>query len=247
MTQTTEIRSRRLKGALFDKDGTLFDFEKSWTDLGRRVIHQLADGRPDLMLRLAASVGFDPATGRFAANSLVVAGALDQIAAVWADVLPQWRADELAEWLGREGATMDPRALVPAADDLPAALGAFQTAGLSLGVSTHDAAAAAEAHLLAAAVRERFVFLAGYDSGYAPKPDPESLCAFAEQIGAAPSEIVMLGDSLHDLGMARAAGAVSVGVLTGPATTDDLAPLADVVLPSISDAPAWLAAHGFVD
>jgi phosphoglycolate phosphatase len=50
----------------------------------------------------------------------------------------------------------------------------------------------------------------------------------------------MIGDSLHDLHAGRAAGMAVMGVLTGPATEAELAPHADVVLPSIAALPAWL-------
>jgi phosphoglycolate phosphatase len=52
----------------------------------------------------------------------------------------------------------------------------------------------------------------------------------------------MVGDSVHDLMMVRTAGAaLAVGVLTGPATAEDLADHADHVLPSITELPALLA------
>ena len=51
----------------------------------------------------------------------------------------------------------------------------------------------------------------------------------------------MVGDSLHDLQSGRAAGMVTIAVLTGVADTSELAPFADVVLPDISHIPAWLA------
>jgi phosphoglycolate phosphatase len=57
----------------------------------------------------------------------------------------------------------------------------------------------------------------------------------------APDRIAMIGDSTHDLVAGRAAGMITVGVLTGPATREDLAPHATVVLPDIGHLPAWLA------
>jgi phosphoglycolate phosphatase len=36
----------------------------------------------------------------------------------------------------------------------------------------------------------------------------------------------------------------TIAVLTGPATRDDLAPHADVVLPDIAHLPAWLGLPG---
>jgi phosphoglycolate phosphatase len=50
----------------------------------------------------------------------------------------------------------------------------------------------------------------------------------------------MVGDSLHDLVAGAAAGMQRIGVLTGMARYEDLAPHADVVLPDIGHIPAWL-------
>ena len=53
----------------------------------------------------------------------------------------------------------------------------------------------------------------------------------------------MVGDSTHDLIAGRAAGMWTVGVLTGIAATDELAPYADAVLPDIGHLPGWLDAR----
>ena len=51
----------------------------------------------------------------------------------------------------------------------------------------------------------------------------------------------MVGDNRHDLEMARAGGAgLAVGVLSGTGTRESLMPLADVILNSIADLPAYL-------
>ncbi|MER5637463.1 HAD hydrolase-like protein [Kitasatospora sp. NPDC002227] len=55
---------------------------------------------------------------------------------------------------------------------------------------------------------------------------------------------VYVGDHLGDVRGARAAGAVAVGVTTGPYGTEELRGAgADVVLGSLAEFPAWLAAH----
>jgi phosphoglycolate phosphatase len=60
-------------------------------------------------------------------------------------------------------------------------------------------------------------------------------------MGLVPADVVMVGDSLHDLMAARAAGMHAVGVLTGLAEAAILAPFADAVLPDIGALPEWLA------
>ena len=57
----------------------------------------------------------------------------------------------------------------------------------------------------------------------------------------------MVGDSTHDLIAGSAAGVgLRVGVLTGPATVDDLEDYADIVLSDISLLPAYLVQQGLL-
>jgi len=57
----------------------------------------------------------------------------------------------------------------------------------------------------------------------------------------------MVGDNRHDLDMARAGGCgLAVGVLSGTGTRASLASIADVVLDSVADLPAYLEELGRV-
>ena len=67
------------------------------------------------------------------------------------------------------------------------------------------------------------------------------LLAFAEHCGLRPDEILIVGDSRHDLLAGRAAGMRTLAVLTGVATEDDLDDLADAVRPDIGHLPELLA------
>lgn len=230
-----------VRGVLFDKDGTLFDFQKTWSAFGKRIIMTLADGDLSLAVKLADAAGVDPATGRFRADAPIVAGSSGQVVETWAALLPGRAPRELEAWLNAEAAALDPAAIAPAAPDLAAFLDGLRARDLKLGVATHDSEAAATAQLSGIGVLDRFDFLAGYDSGFAAKPDAAMLLGFCEAVSLAPGEVVVVGDSAHDLGMARAGGAAAaIGVLTGVATECDLAHLADVILAGIPALPAWL-------
>ena len=77
--------------------------------------------------------------------------------------------------------------------------------------------------------------MAGYDFGFGGKPHPGMVLAFAATCHCRPDEVALIGDTLHDLRAARAAGAASIAVLTGPtraAARPDLEPHADHVIDS---------------
>lgn len=79
----------------------------------------------------------------------------------------------------------------------------------------------------------------------ASKPDPLMLHELMAELGVSPGRTLMIGDTTHDLLMARNAGVASVGVSYGAhahATFDAFEPLH--VAHSARDLHDWLAAHG---
>jgi len=132
------------------------------------------------------------------------------------------------------------KALTPIGEPA-AALGALKAMGLRLGVATNDTESSARRQIEALGLDEAIEFVAGYDSGHGAKPEAGMVVAFARQLGVAPRRIAMVGDSRHDLEAARAAGALAVAVLSGPADRAELAPLADRIVDDIAALPALFA------
>ncbi|MGV6850403.1 MAG: HAD family hydrolase [Marinibacterium sp.] len=227
---------RPVSGILFDKDGTLFDFADSWHPWTAAILDDLSGGDPDVADRLAAAIGFDRATGTFRADSPFIAGTNDTAARALAPQLSGTDAAELALYLRERAASAPLIEAVP----LAPCLANLMARGLALGVMTNDDEMSARIHLREAGVLDMFDFVAGADSGYGAKPSPEPLLAFCDSARIAPAETVMVGDSIHDLAAGRAAGMLTLGVLTGPAKAVDLAPLAHAVLPDIGHVPDWL-------
>lgn len=224
-----------IAGIIFDKDGTLFDFRRSWGEWTARLMRDLAADEV-AAARLAAVVGYDLPTGAFAPDSPVIAATTAEIAEVLLVHLPQMSRTAL---MGRMNAMAES---VPVAEAVPLrpVLGALRDRGLRLGVATNDAEAPARAHLAQAGVTDLFDFVAGFDSGWGGKPAPGQLAAFAAHTGLPATRIAMVGDSRHDLLAGRAAGMRTVAVLTGIAEAPELAPLADAVLPDIGHLAGWL-------
>ena len=124
--------------------------------------------------------------------------------------------------------------------DLTAVLGELRGRGLRIGLATNDTEAPARAHLAEAGIADLFDVISGCDSGHGAKPEPGMLLAFAHALRLDPARVVMVGDSRADLMAGRAAGMWAVGVLTGIAQHDELAPHADAVLPDIAALAAWI-------
>jgi phosphoglycolate phosphatase len=233
-----------IEGVLFDKDGTLFDFQSSWGRATADLIADLAQGDPDRAASLHKALSFDAATRRFARDSLAIAGTVDDVHAAIALVLPDMPAPLLSARL----IAMTEHAEMAEAVPLRPLIGLLAGAGLRLGLATNDAESPARAHLARVGILAQFDFIAGYDSGFGAKPGPGMLLAFARAAGLAPRAVLMVGDSTHDLVAGRAAGMRTVAVLTGVAEARDLAPFADIVLPDIGYLPRLLrlgAAQGF--
>lgn len=226
-----------ISAILFDKDGTLFDFQATWGNWAAGFLTRLAAGDAALAEALADAVGFDPAARSFAPGSVAIAGTPGEVADALLPYLPDdpVRSDLIAR-LDAEAAE------APLAEAVPLGpyLAGLARQGYRLGVVTNDAEAPARAHLRATGVLEAFDFVAGYDSGFGAKPGPGQLQAACLHLGIEARAAVMVGDSLHDLMAGRAAGMRTVGVLTGLAAAEELSPLADAVLPDIGHLPGWL-------
>lgn len=225
-----------IDGVIFDKDGTLFDFRRSWGGWAQTLLNRMAKG-PEHAAEMARAIGYDLHTGVFAPDSPVIAATAQDIAEALAVHLPGQSVAEVARQINEAAAQA---VMVPAVPLRPL-LETLRARGLRIGLATNDTETPARAHLAAHDLTDLFDFIAGYDSGHGAKPGPGMCLAFARQTGLDPARVAMVGDSVHDLHAGHAAGMLRIAVLTGIATQADLAPHADVVLTDIGALPDWLA------
>ncbi|MGR3804900.1 HAD family hydrolase [Marinibacterium profundimaris] len=229
----------QIEAVLFDKDGTLYDFGKSWNGWSGMILEHLSGGDEVRAEALAGAIGYDRQAGCYLPHSPAIAGTNAEVAAALAGELPGADLAAIERFLEESAARIELHEAVP----LAAVLGDLAQVGLRLGVMTNDHESAARAHLSRTGVLEIFEFIAGADSGFGAKPDPDPLLAFCTAVRVRPEATVMVGDSTHDLVAGRAAGMITIGVLTGMSGPSDLAPHADAVLPDISHLATWIASR----
>ena len=228
-----------LRAVLFDKDGTLIEIQNTWAPTFHTLMSELAAGDRLKAERLAAAAGFDLEAVRFEADSVLIAGSNDDIADAFAEILGLSDPKALAEDINARIGAMSLPHLSPF-DDLVPALDRLAGHGLALGIATNDAQASALAQLDALGLTQRFAAVIGFDSGHGAKPSPGMVSGFCAALGLDPQEVVMVGDSLHDMHAGQAAGTRTLAVTTGTVGVEVLAPHADHVAASLSAAIDWI-------
>lgn len=224
-----------MRAILFDKDGTLIDYWKTWLPINSEVALRVAKGDEALARDLLRAGGQDPETGRLTPGSALAAGGISDIAAAFA-THPAIRHTPDLESLIDDVFARGGAAHSVLIDGARETLLALQARGIVLGLATNDSAAGLRSSLAAHDVLPLFAFTAGCDSGWGAKPGPGMVRAFSKETGIPPAEIAVVGDAVHDLAMGRAAGAgLNIAVLSGTSGLEDFEGLADVVLGSVVD------------
>ena len=230
-----------IRAVLFDKDGTLFDFFGTWAPAYEIIAGELAEADAGLALRLLEAGGHDPRTGRIDPHSILASGTNREIAELWAPMLGRSDVAALESQLDlffRRHTASNSHPVT----DLPALFSRLRARGLKLGVATMDSHAAAAAALTAFGIAGLVDFFTGYDSGHGTKPGPGMVRAFCREVDVPESATAVVGDTLHDIAMARSAKAgLAIGVLTGATPHSVLAGHADHVLDSIADLESLLS------
>ena len=174
------------------------------------------------------------------ATSALVSGSTADYARRWGDALQRADYDALKWEIDALAAVESLKTLTPISETLEL-FASLRAMGLRVGVATNDSERSARGQIEALGVADFVEFVAGYDTGHSAKPDPGVVFAFARPLGAQPHQIVMVGDSLHDLEAGRFAGAATVAVLSGLADRACLEPHADFVIDHVGELPGLLA------
>jgi len=232
-----------IRAILFDKDGTLVDFQRTWGPATHTVLTKLCNGDSAAFERLCAVSLYNAAERRLLPGSPVVIETTYGYGKLWAEALGVPLTAEFVDHIDRLffQTTLDH---LTAMRDVKALLSSFAARGYRLGLMTNDADANTRAQMERLGLDGLLEFIAAYDSGYGHKPGPDPVLAFAAFSRVAPAEIAVVGDTEHDLVAARAAGAIAVGVLSGPVPRERLEPHADVLLPSVAELDDWLCTMG---
>lgn len=237
-TAMIKLHPPGIRLVVFDKDGTLIEFGAMWggwiVELARRLHAETGLLVDDALFRAA---GFEAATGKIEPRGLLAIGTMQQlrVAAIAALQengleLPDAETATAAAWHAP-----DPVALARPRADLPRLFAMLRERGIAGAVATTDDRGPTLQTLHALGIASLVAAAACGDDGLPVKPAPDALLHLCRQLDVLPAQTAMIGDTVADMQMGRAAGVrATIAVLGGVADAATIAPYADVVLPSLA-------------
>src|ERR1041384_767246 len=168
-----------IRAILFDKDGTLVDFQRTWGPATHTVLTTLCSGDAAAFDRLAAVSLYDPAARLLLPGSPVVIETTYGYGKLWAEALRRPLTAEFVAEVDRLYFQTTLDHLTPMGD-VKALLARLAGRGLRLGLMTNDADANTRAQLRRLGLDRLLEFVAAYDSGHGHKPNPDPVLAFAK-------------------------------------------------------------------
>jgi phosphoglycolate phosphatase-like HAD superfamily hydrolase/ribonuclease HI len=233
------------RALIFDKDGVLVDFHAFWGEVLRlRVTHVaqkaglseaeaqaltielgLVDGRVDPTGPLAVGIRIE--------SQIIASAFLYRRGMPWIDARPLVEA----AFDAAEG-DLDWSLAVRALGNVTEIFQKLADDGWKLAIATSDLTRNAARHAELLGIDTFLGAIAGSDSVSRSKPHADLVLMCCEVLGVPPYECLVIGDTIADLLMARAAGAAAaIGVLSGVSPRETLEATADAVLAGIWELP----------
>jgi phosphoglycolate phosphatase len=212
---------RQFRLLVFDWDGTLADSTAI-------IAGALQQACRDLGL---------PVPDDVAARFVIGLGLADALRHV-APTLPSADHPRLSERYREHYLARDPQ--IPLFEGAREMLDELDARGFLLAIATGKTRVGLTRALAQQSLGHRFVASRCADEGF-PKPHPDMLLNLMDRCGVDPVETLMIGDTTHDMELARNAGANALAVTYGAHTLAGLAgasPLATVA--SIAELASWL-------
>lgn len=216
---------------LFDKDGTLLNYQKIWTPYAKKALNAFADefDRHEVKEEIAEELGL--IDGEIAPNSILASGTGTMIQQRFEDYeegAAQWMKDYYEENLDDLWDSME---LIEGSREL---LGRLNKDGYKCVLVTSDSRQSAMSFIrkfnLSPLLHD---IISGDDSPY-PKPDFRMLEPFMERHNYKLGDLVMVGDNQSDTMLGYEEGLFTIGVLSGTCRETDLEG-ADIIIDSVVD------------
>lgn len=211
------MKSLAIKWILFDKDGTLIDFDMSWMKIGIQMVDQFVERfiSDEDQAHAYQTLGVNKETNQIEPGTPMACGSLDEI-------IQNFNAlagEDVGEWTRQTSQYLidhrEPE--IKWIEGMVEALETLKAQGYRIGIITSDTKKGTDQFIEATDTEAFFDLVISTEANAAEKPDPAVLNPlFDQEKGLKAEEIAIVGDNPNDIQTAvNAHLGLSVAVLTG--------------------------------
>ena len=206
------------KAIIFDKDGTLLDFDALWLAVSDKAIAEILE-RADAPAFLAGEIlaGFGVTDGTVDVDGVLCGGTYGQMAEIVGRVLQKHGRIRTPEQVKKYTVDAYHRhftagVVKPICAELSDTLKTLKERGVLLAVVTSDDRVNAERCLDELGITQYFDEIYADDGTFPVKPDPACIDELCRKYGLSKTEVVVVGDTLTDMRFAENGGVRAVGI-----------------------------------
>ena len=216
-----EVQGKKydIDGILFDKDGTLLNFDKLWSYWVKTLILTIIEklgGRVFLNpVKCAKSLGYDWTADKFDKKGPMLVGNLHDIVSIisfelYQQGIPWNEAVKVVQMSYEEmECNTDWTKCIKPLPGLMTFLRKASSLSLKMAVVTADETNSAIKHLEHLQIRGFFQEVIGNDRVLKGKPNPDMALLACDMLNSNPERFIVIGDSNGDMQMAKSAGALA--------------------------------------
>lgn len=231
-----DMDKMKAEAIIFDKDGTLLDFDAFWVTVSHKAIQEVLEQFGYKSLSACEILeAFGVRDGVTDMNGVLCKGTYEQLGEILYGIFRQHGGSEscddvtaaLIEAYNRNAEAGEVR---PTCPDLVRVLGDLKAQNIKLAVVTTDNLHITRQCLEKLGILDLFDRIYTDDGQTPTKPDPYcalDFCAFAH---VEKEHVVMVGDTVTDMRFAKNAGIVSIGIAKNEQNRQILAPHATAVI-----------------
>ena len=232
------LKDFKPQAIIFDKDGTLIDFDVMWGSWTLQLADRLqtASGL-DVRQALCKCYGYDIARHKVLPDGKLTCTPMWRLREMMVEVMTSFGmpAASASCAVAKAWHVPDPVTLAKPFTDLQKLFTNIHKLGIKIAIATTDDREPTRAMLEAFGVQDLIATMVCSDDGIPAKPAPDMVTTICQRMHVDPGKVVVIGDTVADLQMARSAGAgYAIGVLSGVGSLANLTPLADILIDTVN-------------
>ena len=231
------LKNFKPQAIIFDKDGTLIDFDLMWGSWTLQLADRLQTSIDlDVRQALCQCFGYDIVRRKILPDGKLTCTPMWRLRELMVELLTSLGipASEASWAVANAWYAPDPVTLAKPFTDLQRLFINIHKLGIKIAIATTDDRDPTCVMFEEFGVKDLISTMVCGDDGIKAKPAPDMVATICQRLDLHPRDIAVVGDTVADLRMAHIAGAgYAVGVLSGVGSLANLTPLADILIDTV--------------